>query len=263
MYHVIIDGVKVASCFHTGYFLLRTLRPKAIEIVADDASSREDFDMYVNNFCSNYTLVLPKRTEFIKEVSSIEDPEEFTKACFDHLDNTPTLNTWFDPIDAIASVTQQEVCDLHFKLFESLRDKQRTSIAEFVSFSYLASLDLFLNAYQQEDYENCVNMDLVEQPNQWVTEFVTSHPGLLIWSTQAKADIAAESAAEIETRCPDPATCSSTGSCEACDGCSLGIARVYRTFELYLNTMFAEKFRDYSENMFNKLHEANLALETV
>ena len=62
---------------------------------------------------------------------------------------------------------------MHFKLFDSLRDKQRTSTAEFVSFSYLASLDLFLNAHQQEDYENCVNMDVIEQPSQWVTEFVT------------------------------------------------------------------------------------------
>jgi hypothetical protein len=105
-------------------------------------------------------------------------------------------------------------------------------------------------------------MDVIEQPHQWVTSFVTSHPALLIWSSEAKLDIAAESAQDITTRCSDTATCSATGSCEACDGCSAGISRVYRTFELYLNTMFADKFRVYSENMFNKLHEANLALET-
>lgn len=151
---------------------------------------------------------------------------------------------------------------MHFKLFDSLREKQRTSIAEFVSFSYLASLDLFLNAYQQEDYENCVNMDVIEQPNQWITEFVTSHPALLIWKNQDKLDIAASSGTDITNKCADQATCRAAGTCDACDGCSHGIARVYRTFELYLNTMFADKFRDYSETMFNKLHEANLALET-
>jgi len=167
-------------------------------IANGDEDAKNDFDTYVANFCETHTQILPKRTEFIKEVSAIEDAEDFTDACFEHLDNTPTLNVWFDPIDAIASVTQQEVCDLHFKLFESLREKQRTSIAEFVSFSYLASLDLFLNAFQQEDYENCVNMDVVEQPNQWITEFVTNHEALQIWSTQAKVDIAAESAADIQ-----------------------------------------------------------------
>lgn len=105
-------------------------------------------------------------------------------------------------------------------------------------------------------------MDVIDQPNEWVTEFVTSHPALLIWSAQAKLDIAAESGTDITTQCADQATCVSAGTCEGCDGCSAGIARVYRTFELYLNTMFAERFREYSEQMFNKLHEANLALET-
>lgn len=106
-------------------------------------------------------------------------------------------------------------------------------------------------------------MDVIEKPNEWITQFVASHPALLIWSTQAKLDIAAEAADDIATKCADTATCSSTGACEMCDGCASGIARVYKTFELYLNTMFAEKFKEYSENMFNKLHEANLALETT
>ena len=88
------------------------------------------------------------RTSFVQEISTIQDAAEFNEECFKQLEENKTLNAWFDPIDAIASVTQQEICDLHFKLYESLRDKQRTSIAEFVSFSYLASLDLFLNAHQ-------------------------------------------------------------------------------------------------------------------
>jgi len=74
------------------------------------------------------------------------------------------LNSWFDPIDPLSSITQREICDLHFKLYTSLREKQRTSIAEYVSFSYLASLDLFLNAQAQEDFENCVNQEVVAQP---------------------------------------------------------------------------------------------------
>lgn len=171
--------------------MMRTLRPMANEIKEKKEGVQENFDTYINSFCEKSGEVLPKRTEFVKAISSIEDSTEFTAACFKLLEETPTLNVWFDPIDPIASVTQQEICDLHFKLFDSLREKQRTSIAEFVSFSYLASLDLFLNAYQQEDYENCVNMDVIEQPNQWITEFITSHPALLIWKNQDKLDIAA------------------------------------------------------------------------
>ena len=192
---------------------MRTLRPMTNSLAKEEENSRADLDLYIENFCDSYGEVLPMRTSFIQQISTIQDPDEFTKACFEQLEKTPTLNSWFDPIDAISSVTQQEVCDLHFKLFDSLREKQRTSIAEFVSFSYLASLDLFLNAHQQEDYENCVNMDVIEQPSQWVTEFVTSHPALLVWSSQAKVDIAAQAGNEIKTKCADTATCSQTGQC--------------------------------------------------
>jgi len=104
-------------------------------------------------------------------------------------------------------------------------------------------------------------MNVLEEPSQWITEFVTQHPALLIWNAQAKTDIAAETGKEIIQSCPDHATCSQTGSCQGCDGCAKGIASVYKTFELYLNTEFANSFRTYSETMFNKLHEANLHLE--
>lgn len=99
------NGVKVASCFHTGYFLLRTLRPMAVQIEAGDSDAKDDFETYAENFCRSYTEVMPKRTTFVQEVSGIQDSTEFTEACFKHLESTPTLNTWFDPIDAIASIT--------------------------------------------------------------------------------------------------------------------------------------------------------------
>ena len=241
--------------------MMRTLRPMAIAKKNNEANAEENLVTYMNNFCDSYSEILPMRTNFVQEVSQIVDADDFNEECFKQLNENLTLNAWFDPIDAIASVTQQEICDLHFKLYESLRDKQRTSVAEFVSFSYLASLDLFLNAHQQEDYENCVNMDVLEEPNQWVTNFVTQHPALLIWTPRAKTDIAAETADVIKNSCPDHQTCSQTGSCQGCDGCSTSIARIYKTFELYLNTEFANSFRTYSETMFNKLHEANLELE--
>lgn len=48
-----------------------------------------------------------------------------------------------------------------------------------------------------------------------------------------------------------------------CDACSIAISRIYKTYEVYLNNLFAETFKTHSEAMFNKLHEANLALETA
>lgn len=217
----------------------------------------------MQDFCDSYQSVLPLRTDFVKSIYQIEDSTEFDDMCFALLSDTETLNTWFDPIDPLSSITQHEICDLHFKLFESLRDKQRTSISEFVSFSYLASLDLFLNAHQQEDYENCVNMEVVEDPNSWATTFTTEHPAFKIWDTTGKVDVSANTATAIRQSCPDAVACAATGQCSACDGCAMGISRIYKTFEVFMNKQFADIFKDHSEQMFNKLHEANLAIEVI
>lgn len=80
---------------------------------------------------------------------------------------------------------------MHFALFTQLHEKQRTSLSEFVSFSYLATLDLFVNANMQEDFENCINMEVVESPNEWATSFVTGNPIFLIWDTTSKLEVAA------------------------------------------------------------------------
>jgi len=259
------NGVMVSSCFHTGFFLVRNLRPlqdKVLTAKDDVKQAQEDMDTYVEDFCTNYSPVLPMRTDFVKTIYNVEDKDAFTKACIDKLSATPTLNTWFDPIDPLSSITSQEICDLNYKLFTTLKEKQRTSLSEFVSFSYLASLDLFLNAQMQEDYENCVNLDVIADPNQWITNFITEHPSFKIWDNQGKLDVAATTATAIQTACADSATCAATGQCQACDGCSIGISRIFKTFQSYMNKLYADTFKDHSEKMFNKLHEANLAIES-
>jgi hypothetical protein len=59
------NGVKIASCFHTGYFLMRTLRPIASQIAKNDTDAKEKFDIYIDDFCNKYVDVLPLRTDLI------------------------------------------------------------------------------------------------------------------------------------------------------------------------------------------------------
>ena len=249
----------MASCFHTGYFLLRTLRPLADEAwkgADGDSSLLDDFDKYILDYCDNYETVTPGRTQFVKEINGVEDPAAFQEACFKQLAEHEKLNTWFDPIDPLSSITQKEICDLHHKLFKSLRGKQRTSLAEYVSFSYLASIDLFINAHEQEDYENCVNRRVLESPNTWVTDFTTTHPAFKNWEQTEMTNTEGQTASAVQAAC--------TGKPEngaPCDACSIALSRIYKTYEVYLNNLFAETFKTHSEAMFNKLHEANLALE--
>ena len=242
--------------------MLRTLRPLADSSKgANGAQFKTDFGNYVDDFCGTYQSVLPLRTSFVRAINGVEDAAEFQEACFGQLAENSKLNTWFDPIDPLSSITQKEICDLHFKLFSSLRDKQRTSLAEYVSFSYIASLDLFLNAHMQEDYENCVNQQVVNHPNQWVSAFVTDHPAFKNWEYNQKAEVEAAVATAVDAQCADKKTCAATGACESCDGCSVAISRIYFAYQTYLNNLFAATFKTYSETMFDRLHQANLVLE--
>lgn len=69
------EGVVVSSCFHTGYFLLRQLRPlsdaahKGVNVEA----FADDFDTFVNDFCVQHQEVMPKRKEFVQALNSIQD----------------------------------------------------------------------------------------------------------------------------------------------------------------------------------------------
>ena len=62
---IFIDGVKIASCFHTGYFLMRTLRPLAVQIGKKTEGAKDKFDIYIDDFCEKYEEVMPLRTEFV------------------------------------------------------------------------------------------------------------------------------------------------------------------------------------------------------
>ena len=63
----------------------------------------------------------------------------------------------------------------------------------------------------QEDYENCVNTDVVENASEWSTNFITVGSSFKIWDNQSKLDVAASTGSAITTACADSVTCAATG----------------------------------------------------
>jgi hypothetical protein len=112
--------------------------------VADD---EDTLDTYIESYCENYLDDLTSRTEFVEALKDV-DEDDFYNTCEEYLSTSESINIWFDPIDPLTSISQTEICDLHYILFESLASKGITSLAEYVAFSYLVSLDLYLNAYE-------------------------------------------------------------------------------------------------------------------
>jgi hypothetical protein len=52
-----IDGVKVSTCFYSGFFLIRYLTPKK--------DSAGDLKSFISDYCGKYQSALTKRTAFV------------------------------------------------------------------------------------------------------------------------------------------------------------------------------------------------------
>lgn len=100
-------------------------------------------------------------------------------------------------------------------------------------------------------------------PKQWVTNFTDGNAAYKNWKAEEMIEQSANAAASVTSTCADSITCMNTGACATCDGCSVAISRIQKSYEEYLNNLFAETFKKHSEGMFNKLHEANLLLESA
>ena len=127
----LLDAVKASSCFYSGFFVLKYMMEKR--------SDPADVQTLVTDFCDKYKTALPQRAHFIKKLISAVD---VNATCMAELDSD--MNHWFDPIDPIASITKQEICNIHSKLIEQLEDS--SSVAEHVSMSYIVTLNMFLQA---------------------------------------------------------------------------------------------------------------------
>lgn len=79
------------------------------------------------------------------------------------------------------------------------------------------------------DYAQCINMDVLDNPNSWSTQFLDLHISFLMFSDTKRLAVAAEAADEVKVDCA--AACPNDGTCTGlCDGCMSGIAYVYSAF---------------------------------
>ena len=93
---LIIDAVKPANCFYTGYFLIRYLK--------EAKSDTDKFSAYKNDFCDKFVEDMPKRSQFIENILDSTDAE-FDSRCKEYLTSISGLNDWFSPIDPMVSIS--------------------------------------------------------------------------------------------------------------------------------------------------------------
>ena len=133
------------------------------------------------------------------------------------------LNPWFDPIDPLGRLSATEICETQFNIIDT-----SASFAASVTTSYLTSVKVYCREFEESDYEDCVNVEAEAHPNQWATQFVLNHPGFLPLDANQKMSTAANTAEIITSQCKLN---------KSCDGCAIGIASVYKSFDNYLENL--------------------------
>ena len=84
--------------------------------------SNEALDVLRLDFCTKYLETLPKRTQFIQNLRAIQVDSEFDQNCLQAMHQQSSgFNEWFDPIDPMQAISQHEICQVHKKLFGSLK----------------------------------------------------------------------------------------------------------------------------------------------
>eukprot|EP00347_Sterkiella_histriomuscorum_P021996 403332044 len=237
------NAVKASTCFYSGYFLARYMTP--------ERDNKERLENLKQDFCDKYLDILPKRTAFVQQLKNkIQESGqgEFDSQCENLLKTTQGLNLWFDPIDPMVSISQTEICDIHKKLFNSLNAKGIQSLAEFVSFSYLITMDLYLNANQQQDYESCIQTQILTSPKQTCLDLLHSNPVFLIWPETSKADLCIEAAQKVTVGC---------NGVQSCDACAIQLATMYKGYEQYINGQYSTVFQTYEKQIFQSLDTEN------
>ena len=91
-----------------------------------------------------------------------------------------------------------------------------------MSFSYLISLDLYLNANQQQDYESCVNKKVHQAPRPYCEAFLEKHPAFVLWTKAQKEQECVSATQHVKGTCEQV---------EICDSCALLLAHVFKKYE--------------------------------
>lgn len=174
--------------------------------------------------------------------------DTFNSTCLLLLQNTLGINMWYDPIDPMISISENEICELHSLLFTQLKSRGISSLSEFVSFSYLITLDLYFTANQQESYENCVNIYAYNSTSTYAASELSSELFCLLNSTY-KSTLSSLASTTLDSSCGD--------GYSSCDACAITLAVLYQTYQKYVNDLFSYTYQEYIKKIFYSLDTQN------
>lgn len=190
-----------------------------------------------------------------------DDKDSFVLNCLGFLLENDDLSIWFDTINNFPrQITYEKTCDQQWNAFQAVHDDPDThdsDVSEYLGASYLASLSLNLDSSLRTDYDECINKQVVDEPNIWATEFVAAHPIFQLWSQEDMMLASADAATAVVNACED--ACPNDGTCAGlCDGCLIGINQFYLAYGAYLDKLNEEVEGKYWKQLETSFSSVNL-----
>lgn len=107
----------------------------------------------------------------------LTDEMEFQRDCLYFL-KSMELDMWFDPMAGFNMISDERSCQQQWNAFKALHNDSSVNsqdVSEYLGASYMASLSLNLDASLHKDYDECVNLEVLDNPNSWALEFLQDH----------------------------------------------------------------------------------------
>lgn len=95
---------------------------------------------------------------------------KFTKKCRDIYADQDFNRLRFDPFDMSGRLEGPDICETLYNLRNALRDHRKAELTDVVRYSYLLSIQTFIETEQAKDYGRCEEVD-ARQSQTFCTEY--------------------------------------------------------------------------------------------
>ncbi|CDW72804.1 UNKNOWN [Stylonychia lemnae] len=200
-------------CYYTGLNLINS-----ISALTDQTKKSST----IFSFCETFGDGYQQRKRLISKVYMDQDQESFNTKCVDFYDyNYDKDLSKFDPLDMSDRLESFYFCDSLFKMIQVLKTHKKDQLADIIRYSYIMSLQTFIETYQANDYGRCEEIEA--QKDTFCSDFFEWRSDFALWTAKQSQQICGK------------VTLSAKEQPDIQDMCAYTITRVYGMYNQYMN----------------------------
>jgi hypothetical protein len=137
----------------------------------------------IYKFCETFGEGYEERKNMFDEIYQIEEEEYFSSNCTEYYDYVyDSEAARFDPIDLTGYTESSVLCSGLYDLIYTLREHGRDTLSEVIRYSYLYSIEYFIESAEVKDYSDCEEREAEDESTfcLWYFNWASDFP---LWSS--------------------------------------------------------------------------------